>query len=63
MAEAGDMTDASPTGGGAAAIEEAAGRVLEMFAAVCGVPDDQEIARQADRALWTLDDLLTDTMP
>ena len=32
--------------------------VLEMFAAVCGAPDDPETARQADGALWRLDDLL-----
>jgi hypothetical protein len=34
--------------------------VLELFAAVCGAPDDPETARQADAALWRLDDMLAD---
>jgi hypothetical protein len=55
--------DGGTTDGGSTAIEAAAGHVLEMFAAVCGTPDDPDVARQADRALRTLDGLLTDTVP
>ena len=36
----------------------AALKVLEMFAAVCGAPDDPGTAREADEALWRLDELL-----
>jgi hypothetical protein len=33
--------------------------VLNSFVAVCGAPDDAEVARQADDTLAQLDSLLT----
>lgn len=41
------------------AIAEAGMHLLHMFAAVCGAPDDQEIAQQANAALRDLDALLS----
>jgi hypothetical protein len=41
-----------------AELEVAAGHVLEMFEAVCGDPDNQEVALRADQALWKLDELM-----
>lgn len=39
-------------------LSSAAMRVLEMFAAVCGAPDDPQTAQEADEALWRLEGLL-----
>jgi hypothetical protein len=39
-------------------LEQAALGVLQMFAAVCGDPDNPEVTTQADEALVRLDGLL-----
>ncbi len=52
-------TDDETTGGGTA-IDHAGHHVLEMFAAVCGAPDDAAVAARADRALRDLESLLSD---
>lgn len=39
-------------------MEAAHMRVLEMFAAVCGDPDNPRLAAEADEALWWLDEML-----
>lgn len=47
----------------ATTLEAAHMRVLEMFGAVCADPDSAEVARQADEALWHLDELLAAASP
>ena len=39
-------------------LEEAAVGVLQMFAAVCGDPDNPDVGRQADQSLRHLEELL-----
>jgi hypothetical protein len=39
-------------------LEQAALGVLQMFAAVCGDPDNPQTAQQADQSLRDLEDLL-----
>jgi len=39
-------------------IEEGPMRMLEQFAAICGAPDDEQLARQADQELAELDALM-----
>jgi hypothetical protein len=41
-----------------AELDAAAGYVLEMFEAVCGDPDNQDVALRADQALWKLEELM-----
>jgi hypothetical protein len=44
------------------ATEVAQGRVMDLFAAVCGNPDDPTVCADADTALTELDALL-DSLP
>jgi hypothetical protein len=41
-------------------LEEAQNRVVELFIALCGAPDDESAAGAADEALHLLDALLAE---